>query len=45
MTLFLVLMIGLNMVQANKDIQRCQKSNFKDSGCSLYVKMNVHKAK
>lgn len=36
-------LFALNIAQVNKDIQRCEKSDFKDSGCSIYVKMNVPK--
>lgn len=45
MTIIFMLLFGLNIVQVNKDIQRCEKSDFKDSGCSIYVKMNVPKKK
>ena len=43
MAFLFVIMLGLNMVQANKDIQRCKKENFKAQGCSIYKKMNMHK--
>jgi hypothetical protein len=45
MALLLVISIALNMVQVNKDIVKCQKNDFKDAGCSIYVKMNVPKKK
>ena len=43
MAFLFVVMFALNMVQGAKDIQRCQKENFKAKGCSVYVKMNVDK--
>jgi hypothetical protein len=45
MEFFLVIMIALNMVQANKDAARCKKSDFKESGCSVYVKAGMNKVK
>lgn len=39
----LALAIALNMHLVSKDVMRCEKSDFKDSGCSIYVKMNVPK--
>jgi hypothetical protein len=45
MELVLVIMVALNMVQVNKDAARCKKSDFKESGCSVYVKVGMNKAK
>lgn len=38
MPFFLVLMIALNIVQANKDAARCKKEKYEAAGCSLYKK-------
>lgn len=43
MALILVIMLGLNMVQASKDVQRCKKENFQAKGCSVYKKLSMHK--
>lgn len=45
MAFLFVLMFGLNMVQANKDIAKCKKSDFKEKGCSVYVKIGADKKK
>jgi hypothetical protein len=45
MELILVIMIALNMVQVNKDAARCKKSDFKESGCTVYVKAGLNKVK
>lgn len=38
-------MVALNMVQLNKDAARCKKADFKESGCSVFVKLNMDKVK
>lgn len=43
MALLVVILFGLNMVQTSKDIKRCEKSEYKEAGCSVYVKLNVPK--
>lgn len=43
MAFLLMVMIGLNMVQVNKDAARCKKADFKAEGCSIYKKMGMDK--
>jgi hypothetical protein len=43
MPFLLVVMIALNMVQANKDAARCKKADFKAAGCSVFVKAGMNK--
>ena len=38
MAFVLVILAVLNMVQLNKDGVRCKKSDYKESGCSIFVK-------
>ena len=43
MFLFVALMMSLNLAQLDKDVRRCKKANYDAPGCSLYVKLNMHK--
>jgi hypothetical protein len=45
MAFVLVIMIGLNMVQLNKDAARCKKANYEAKGCSVFLKAGVKKDK
>lgn len=38
-------LFALNIAQADKDFRKCRKSDFKEAGCSVWVKMNAHKVK
>jgi hypothetical protein len=43
MPFVLVIMVVLNMIQANKDAARCKKADFKAAGCSVFVESQINK--